>query len=168
MCVPRTPPACEISMVPRAILRTLTGRWPVLLCLPTHLVITEFVHPRSVLLCLLTDYVITEFAHFRPVLLCLPTHCVIAEFARQRRAGVCSRMGLFIHLKNLPSRQEIPLAHCVRSGMVRPSGGNRGRWAARKKIPATARSNPPPISFSSLRLRRTIPRNATALSGISG
>ena len=67
-----------------------------LLCLPTHLVITEFVHPRSVLLCLLTDYVITEFAHFRPVLLCLPTHCVIAEFARQRRAGVC-RMGGHCH-----------------------------------------------------------------------
>ena len=84
LCIPRTPPACEISMVPRAILRTLTGRWPVLLCLPTHLVITEFVHPRSVLLCLLTDYVITEFAHFRPVLLCLPMYLFIAERARQR------------------------------------------------------------------------------------
>ena len=59
-------------------------------------------------------------------------------------------------------------AHCVRSGMAGAAGGNRGRWAAREKAPATARPSPPPISLSSPRLRHTIPRNATALSGISG
>ena len=49
-----------------------------------------------------------------------------------------------------------------------PPEGTGGRWAAMEKAPATARPNPPPISLSSPRLRRTIPRNATALSGISG
>ena len=58
-------------------------------------------------------------------------------------------------------------AYCVRSGMAGAAGGNRGRWAARGKAPATARPSPPPISLSSPRLRRTIPRNAVALSGIS-
>ena len=74
------------------------------------------------------------------------------------------------------NRQEIPLAHCVRSGMVKPAEGNRGgRWAAREKAPATALPNPPPISpfFSPLAAhhsakRDSVERNLRAIYDLSG
>ena len=57
----------------------------------------------------------------------------------------------------LPRMQGVPLLTAFAAEGWGGAGGNRGRWAAREKTPATARSSPPPISLSSPRLWRTIP-----------
>ena len=75
--------------------------------------------------------------------------------------------GIFAASEVLPRMQGVPLLTAFAAEWWGAAGGNRGRWAAREKTPATARPSPPPISPSSPRLWRTIPRNAPAVSGIS-
>ncbi len=64
---------------------------------------------------------------------------------------------------------KIPLAHCVRGGMVRFADGRVGkRRAASENVPLPVTSSSPPFFFLfCLQVRNTIPRNATTLSGIS-
>lgn len=64
---------------------------------------------------------------------------------------------------------EIPLAHCVRGGMVRFADGRVGkRRAASENVPLPVTSSSPPFFFPfCLLVRNTIPRNVTTLSGIS-
>lgn len=64
---------------------------------------------------------------------------------------------------------EIPLAHCVRGGMVRCADGRGGgRRAADENVPLLVTSFSPSFFFPfCLQARHTIPRNVTALSGIS-
>ena len=64
---------------------------------------------------------------------------------------------------------EIPLAHCVRGGMVRCADGRVGKKrAASEHVPLPVTSSSPPFFFLfCLQVRNTIPRNVTTLSGIS-
>jgi hypothetical protein len=79
----------------------------------------------------------------------------------------CDGSTAFAAAEVLPRMQGVPLLTAFAAEWWGAAGGNRGRWAAREKAPATARPSPPPISLSSPRLRRTIPPPPAALSGIS-
>ena len=69
----------------------------------------------------------------------------------------------------MAAASKIPLAHCVRGGMVRGADGRVGkRRAASENVPLPVTSSSPPFFFPfCLQARHTIPRNVTTLSGIS-
>ncbi|MCR4826568.1 MAG: hypothetical protein K5882_06410 [Bacteroidales bacterium] len=69
----------------------------------------------------------------------------------------------------MAAASKIPLAHCVRGGMVRCADGRVGkRRAASENVPLPVTSSSPPFFFPfCLQVRNTIPRNVTTLSGIS-
>ena len=107
--------------------------------------------------------------------------CEVCEDIRRGRAATLWRFFLIYDLRFaicgvrgdirgggvLPRMQGIPPLTAFAAEWRGPPEGTGGRWAAREKAPATARPSPPPISLFSPRLRRTIPRNASSLSGIS-